>query len=95
MPAGGTGDLVPSFVCERRQSVYPFNTEKEVGRAKKYTYSSHGQSAFASIWIRSGRVAANSLYTVHAEARILLPPFAAQLRTIVPIISEVLSAWKS
>ena len=44
-------------------------------------YVSNVQSVLARLWMRSGRVCASSLYTVHDEAMMLLPPSLAQLWT--------------
>jgi hypothetical protein len=57
-------------------------------------YVSNGQSGFASTWIRSGLVAASSLYTAQEEEMILFPPEAAQLRVSSPIMSQTTSVWK-
>jgi hypothetical protein len=57
------------------------------------THLSKGQFCLASTCIRSGRVLANSLYTVQDEAKILWPPLAAQSRVSIPMISQEESVW--
>jgi hypothetical protein len=63
-----------------------------VGRSTE-TYVSNGQLDCAKTWITSGRVAAISLYTVHADARILRPPFSDKLRVNKHKQSVTVSVW--
>lgn len=58
------------------------------------SYVSRGQFESASTDIRSGRLAASSLYTVHDDANVLMPPAAAQLRVNKAKVSHTTSVWK-
>jgi hypothetical protein len=64
----------------------------DVGRSTE-TYVSNGQLGWAKTWITSGRVVAISLYTVHADARILRPPFSDRLRVNKHKQSVTVSVW--
>jgi hypothetical protein len=63
-------------------------------RRRTGAYVSKGQSGAARTWIKSGRVAASSLYTVQAEAITLRPPFSARLWVKRQRQSVTVSVWK-
>jgi hypothetical protein len=63
------------------------------GSRRWATYVSKGQSDAESTWIRSGRVAASSLYTVHADEITLRPPFSARFCVNRQRQSVTVSVW--